>query len=173
MASPGGSKIFQWDSTILNHATSFHSYGQALFLLLIFFSLVVLIFTFFLYARWICGQRLLSTAAAAAAAANATAAPSPPGLDPDTINSLPIILHRSVVAKSKEKHGFIAESECSICLGVFEDEEKLKVLPECNHAYHSECVDNWLFSQSSCPLCRASLSPSITMNSISHLIRQP
>ncbi|XP_022753611.1 putative RING-H2 finger protein ATL50 [Durio zibethinus] len=45
---------------------------------------------------------------------------------------------------------------------VLEDEENLKVLPECNHAYHSECVDKWLNSQSSCPLCRASLSPIIT-----------
>ena len=156
MASPGGSKIFQWHFTILNH-TSFHSYSRALLLLLIFFSLVILITTLFLFTHWICGQHLLS----AAAAQNATPAPSP-GLDPDTINSLPIILHRSVVTNSEGKHGFIEETECSICLGVFEDEEKLQVLPECNHAYHSECVDKWLSSQSSCPICRASLSPIIT-----------
>ncbi|XWS53350.1 hypothetical protein CRYUN_Cryun11dG0149700 [Craigia yunnanensis] len=160
MASPGGPKIFRWDFTILNHTSFFNSYSRGLLLLLIFFSLVILITTLFLYAHWVCGQRLLSTAAAAQI--NATPAPNSPGLDPDTINSLPIILHLSVVTNSKGKHGFIGETECSICLGVFEDEEKLKVLPECNHAYHSECVDEWLSSQSSCPLCRASLSPIIT-----------
>ncbi|XVF20332.1 hypothetical protein REPUB_Repub11eG0189100 [Reevesia pubescens] len=149
MASPGGSKIFLWDFTILTH-TSFNSCNRGLLLLLIFFSLVVLITTLFLYAHWICGQRLLSTAAV----------DSSHGLDPDTINSLPIILHRSV--DSKGKYGFIEETECCICLGVFKDEEKLKVLPDCNHAYHSECVDKWLSSQSSCPLCRASLTPITT-----------
>ncbi|XP_017982440.1 PREDICTED: RING-H2 finger protein ATL66 [Theobroma cacao] len=153
MASPGGSKVFEWDLTVLNH-TSYHSYSRGLFLLLIFFSLVIFITTLFLYAHWICSQRRPSTAAAQ----NATPAPSP-GLDPDFINSLPIVWHRSVVPNSKGKNGFIEETECSICLGLFEDEEKLKVLPECNHAYHSECVDKWLSSQSSCPLCRASLSP--------------
>ncbi|EXB29971.1 RING-H2 finger protein ATL66 [Morus notabilis] len=48
-------------------------------------------------------------------------------------------------------------AECSICLGVFEDGEKVKVLPGCSHCYHPECVDRWLSAQPSCPLCRASL----------------
>ncbi|KAL1177605.1 hypothetical protein V6Z11_A03G042400 [Gossypium hirsutum] len=39
------------------------------------------------------------------------------------------------------------------------DEEMVKVLPQCNHVYHSQCVDKWLGSQSSCPLCRACLNP--------------
>nr|KJB20415.1 hypothetical protein B456_003G147100 [Gossypium raimondii] len=43
--------------------------------------------------------------------------------------------------------------------GVFEEEEMVKVLPQCNHVYHSQCVDKWLGSQSSCPLCRACLNP--------------
>ncbi|KAK8601432.1 hypothetical protein V6N13_058858 [Hibiscus sabdariffa] len=99
------------------------------------------------------GQRLLSTAADALV--NATPTPSL-GLDPRTINRLPVILH----TKSEGKlHGYIEETECSICLGVFEDEEVLKVLPQCKHAYHSQCVDKWLGSRSSCPLCRASLAP--------------
>ncbi|XVF05769.1 hypothetical protein REPUB_Repub05bG0201000 [Reevesia pubescens] len=161
-SSPGGSKIFQWNFNILNH-TSFHSCSRALLLLLIFFFLVIFITTLFLYAHWICGQHILSTAADTQV--NATAAdhhdPSL-GLGPDSINSLPIILHRSLVTNNEGKHGFIGETECSICLGVFEDEQKLKVLPECNHAYHSECVDKWLSSHSSCPLCRTSLTPIIT-----------
>ncbi|XVF46226.1 hypothetical protein PTKIN_Ptkin03bG0010400 [Pterospermum kingtungense] len=162
MASPGGSRIFQWDFTILNH-TSFHSHSRPFFLLLIFLSIAILIIALFLYVHWVCGQNLLSTAAVEI---NATVAAAPPRLDPDIINSLPIILHRSrVVTNTDEgiKHGdCIEETECCICLGAFEDEEKLKVLPQCNHAYHSDCIDNWLSSQSSCPLCRASLTPITT-----------
>ncbi|MBA0708082.1 hypothetical protein Golax_020070 [Gossypium laxum] len=80
--------------------------------------------------------------------ANATPPGSSLGLDPNAINNLPIILY----TKGEE-------TECCICLGVFEDEEMVKVLPQCNHVYHSQCVDKWLGSQSSCPLCRACLNP--------------
>lgn len=42
-------------------------------------------------------------------------------------------------------------------LSIFQDNEKVKVLIECQHVYHSRCLDLWLSSHSSCPLCRASL----------------
>lgn len=47
------------------------------------------------------------------------------------------------------------ESErCSICLSVFEEGECLRVLP-CLHRYHMQCVDRWLYKQSSaCPICK-------------------
>ncbi|TYJ41731.1 hypothetical protein E1A91_A03G041200v1 [Gossypium mustelinum] len=139
------SKIFQWHFTILNHTNMIHSHIRGLFLLLIFFSLLFLITALFLCAHWVYSHCLLSTAAAMA---NATPPGSSLGLDPNAINNLPIILH----TKGEE-------TECCICLGVFEDEEMVKVLPQCNHVYHSQCVDKWLGSQSSCPLCRACLNP--------------
>nr|GLL28019.1 RING-H2 finger protein ATL66 [Ipomoea trifida]GMD02097.1 RING-H2 finger protein ATL66-like [Ipomoea batatas] len=37
------------------------------------------------------------------------------------------------------------------------DGDKVKSLPQCRHCFHSECVDKWLRTQSSCPLCRTSL----------------
>ncbi|KAL2944253.1 putative RING-H2 finger protein ATL53 [Bienertia sinuspersici] len=44
---------------------------------------------------------------------------------------------------------------CSICLGEgYEDEEMCKVLPECNHVFHSNCIDQWLKKKQSCPVCR-------------------
>ncbi|KAL4285401.1 hypothetical protein GQ457_16G011940 [Hibiscus cannabinus] len=141
-------KILQWDLTLLTHPRT-----PGLFLLLLFFSLIILITTFSLCAHWLFGQRLLSTAADAMV--NATPASSL-GLDPRTINSLPTILHTKSEGKA---HGCVQETECSICLGVLEDEEMLKVLPPCDHAFHSQCVDKWLGSQSSCPLCRACLTP--------------
>ncbi|PRQ42704.1 putative transcription factor C2H2 family [Rosa chinensis] len=51
----------------------------------------------------------------------------------------------------------IPATECPICLGEFEDGEKVRVLPKCNHGFHVRCIDTWLVSHSSCPNCRHSL----------------
>ncbi|XP_074574604.1 putative RING-H2 finger protein ATL12 [Curcuma longa] len=45
--------------------------------------------------------------------------------------------------------------ECAVCLSKFADAELLRLLPKCRHAFHLACVDRWLESHSSCPLCRA------------------
>ncbi|TXG49760.1 hypothetical protein EZV62_025635 [Acer yangbiense] len=44
---------------------------------------------------------------------------------------------------------------CSICLRAFENDEDIRVLPECEHQFHMDCIGKWLFSQSTCPKCRA------------------
>lgn len=51
----------------------------------------------------------------------------------------------------------IPATECPICLGDFEEGEKVRVLPKCNHGFHVSCIDTWLMSHSSCPNCRHSL----------------
>ncbi|KAK4519926.1 uncharacterized protein ATC70_010170 [Mucor velutinosus] len=47
-------------------------------------------------------------------------------------------------------------TECAICTELFERMELAK-LP-CNHEYHSECILHWLQLNSSCPMCRQSIS---------------
>ncbi|KAG1086693.1 hypothetical protein G6F42_020888 [Rhizopus arrhizus] len=47
-------------------------------------------------------------------------------------------------------------TECAICTELFETMELVK-LP-CNHEYHSECIHHWLKLNSSCPMCRQSIS---------------
>jgi hypothetical protein len=55
---------------------------------------------------------------------------------------------------------------CAICLEEFEDGHLLRVLPNCSHTFHKNCVDHWLmgtFSEdetvtSFCPTCRRNAS---------------
>lgn len=47
--------------------------------------------------------------------------------------------------------------DCPICLAEFMEGEKVRVLPECCHSFHADCIDTWLLSNASCPSCRHSL----------------
>ncbi|CAL9117510.1 unnamed protein product [Musa textilis] len=40
---------------------------------------------------------------------------------------------------------------------LFEADDRLRLLPKCSHAFHVQCIDTWLLSHSTCPLCRRSL----------------
>jgi len=43
---------------------------------------------------------------------------------------------------------------CPICLLVFEKGEEVRMLPNCGHLYHFECIKPWLLKQkNSCPMC--------------------
>ncbi|XP_074575396.1 putative RING-H2 finger protein ATL12 [Curcuma longa] len=70
------------------------------------------------------------------------------GIDNTVIESLPFFRFSAL-------RGVRAGLECAVCLSKFTDAEKLRLLPKCRHAFHLNCVDRWLESHSSCPLCRA------------------
>ncbi|XP_058110320.1 RING-H2 finger protein ATL66-like [Magnolia sinica] len=137
---------FHWHYAELDDK-NFQIHGQSLLLLLILFSILLLFTLICLYTRWACRYRQSTAAAAQQQQQQGLQMVRPVGLDRATIESLPVYLHRSSAS----------EAQCSICLSSFQEEEKVKVLPECNHAFHPECVDMWLKTHSSCPLCRASL----------------
>uniref|UniRef100_A0A5B7B9H9 RING-type E3 ubiquitin transferase n=1 Tax=Davidia involucrata TaxID=16924 RepID=A0A5B7B9H9_DAVIN len=61
------------------------------------------------------------------------------------------------VFKYKKEDGLIEGTDCSVCLGEFEEDECLRLLPKCSHAFHVTCIDTWLKSHSNCPLCRANI----------------
>lgn len=44
--------------------------------------------------------------------------------------------------------------ECVVCLSELAEGDKARVLPTCNHCFHAYCIDTWLQSHSSCPVCR-------------------
>lgn len=49
---------------------------------------------------------------------------------------------------------------CSICLCEFVENEELRTLPECSHSFHVPCIDMWLYSHTTCPVCRTDAVPS-------------
>ncbi|XP_059658786.1 RING-H2 finger protein ATL29 [Cornus florida] len=75
------------------------------------------------------------------------------GLDPSIIQTFPTFTYSSVKDLRKEKYGL----ECAICLVEFADDSVLRLLTTCCHVFHQECIDLWLESHKSCPVCRRSL----------------
>ncbi|KAJ0097779.1 hypothetical protein Patl1_28272 [Pistacia atlantica] len=45
-----------------------------------------------------------------------------------------------------------------MCLSEFEDDETLRLIPKCDHVFHPDCIDLWLGSHVTCPVCRANLT---------------
>ncbi|OMO50070.1 Zinc finger, RING-type [Corchorus capsularis] len=151
-SSSQDSQPFHWHYSSELEDRDFEIRGRTLFFIIVLFSIVLVFTLIFVYARWVCSY--YRDTPPQTSHAPPPPPPRPRGLDPDSINALPITL----VTRGKAAAAAAQlETECSICLGVFEDGEKVKVLPSCNHSYHSECVDRWLSAESSCPLCRASL----------------
>ncbi|KAK7266146.1 hypothetical protein RIF29_18786 [Crotalaria pallida] len=72
------------------------------------------------------------------------------GLDQAFIDALPVFHYKEIVGP---KEPF----DCAVCLCEFSDKDKLRLLPMCSHAFHISCIDTWLLSNSTCPLCRGTL----------------
>jgi hypothetical protein len=49
-------------------------------------------------------------------------------------------------------------ADCAVCIAEVGPGEAARVLPRCGHAFHVECVDMWLRSHSTCPLCRCAVA---------------
>ncbi|WVZ08852.1 hypothetical protein V8G54_022198 [Vigna mungo] len=56
------------------------------------------------------------------------------------------------------------DTTCAICIEDYEESEMLRVLPQCRHYFHRDCVDAWLKVNATCPVCRNSL-----METTSHI----
>ncbi|KAL5073377.1 hypothetical protein RYX36_012361, partial [Vicia faba] len=48
---------------------------------------------------------------------------------------------------------------CSVCLLDYQPDDRLQQIPVCGHTFHMSCIDLWLASHSTCPLCRLSVLP--------------
>ncbi|CAH8304653.1 unnamed protein product [Eruca vesicaria subsp. sativa] len=71
-------------------------------------------------------------------------------------SSLPIFKFSSVV-RSTSSSSTNSSGDCAVCLSKFEPDDQLRRLPLCCHAFHADCIDTWLASNQTCPLCRSPL----------------
>ncbi|PSS10153.1 E3 ubiquitin-protein like [Actinidia chinensis var. chinensis] len=77
------------------------------------------------------------------------------GLDASVIATFPTFNYSAVKGLKIGKGAL----ECAVCLNEFEDDETLRLIPKCDHVFHPECIDAWLESHVTCPVCRANLVP--------------
>uniref|UniRef100_A0A0D9Y545 RING-type E3 ubiquitin transferase n=1 Tax=Oryza glumipatula TaxID=40148 RepID=A0A0D9Y545_9ORYZ len=83
------------------------------------------------------------------------------GLDASALAALPVTAYRKNGGGGGGGEGSnrggpgATAADCAVCLSELADGEKVRELPNCRHVFHVECVDAWLRSRTTCPLCRA------------------
>ncbi|KAL5202094.1 hypothetical protein ABZP36_013046 [Zizania latifolia] len=117
----------------------------------IFTMIFSLTFLLLMYAKF-CHTSPGPAPAAAQADGLPVAVPSTDGVAKPVIESLPFFRFAAL-------RGARQGLECAVCLARFDDADLLRLLPRCRHAFHLDCVDRWLESKASCPLCRARVEP--------------
>jgi hypothetical protein len=68
----------------------------------------------------------------------------------------PEIIEGITRKKFKEYESNIKEinTKCTVCQACFDEEDDTRIL-NCNHVYHTDCIDNWLTNYNYlCPCCR-------------------
>ncbi|KAL2233053.1 UNVERIFIED_CONTAM: RING-H2 finger protein ATL29 [Sesamum indicum] len=114
----------------------------------IILTIILLIFFFNILHTW--HLRHSPTGTPVGGATSSTAAG---GLDPLIVQSFPTFIYSTVKDYRKEKYGL----ECAICLVEFDASDVLRLLTACCHVFHQECIDLWLESHKTCPVCRRKL----------------
>lgn len=87
----------------------------------------------------------------------------------NTVGLQQSVIDLITVIKFNKDEGLIEGTECSVCLSEFAEDESLRLLPKCRHAFHLPCIDTWLRSHKNCPLCRA---PVMHETVTSHVVEQ-
>ncbi|XP_066375002.1 RING-H2 finger protein ATL57-like [Miscanthus floridulus] len=58
-------------------------------------------------------------------------------------------------------HKKAGRDECAVCLGELQRGEVVKQLPACMHLFHEGCIDAWLRSRITCPVCRSPVNTAL------------
>ncbi|WCJ22408.1 RING/U-box superfamily protein [Euphorbia peplus] len=78
------------------------------------------------------------------------------GLDANTIESY----KKVTLGESMRLPEGRSDNTCAICLSEYHSQDIVRCIPECNHFFHVDCIDEWLRLNNSCPVCRKSPAPS-------------
>ncbi|PKU82879.1 RING-H2 finger protein ATL1-like [Dendrobium catenatum] len=78
------------------------------------------------------------------------------GLDELTIQAIPTFRYRRDQVQG-------SSNDCAVCLNDFKEEERVRLLPNCLHGFHIDCIDAWLQTHANCPLCRSEITTAKTL----------
>ena len=71
------------------------------------------------------------------------------GLDGSSIEAYPITLLDECCRLPRPN-----DNTCSICLSEYQAKETIRTIPDCEHYFHADCIDEWLKLNAACPVCR-------------------
>jgi hypothetical protein len=54
---------------------------------------------------------------------------------------------------------FGEEGFCTICQTSLSQGDRVRAIQKCQHLYHAECLEPWLRTHTTCPVCRTSVFP--------------
>ncbi|KAM0827633.1 hypothetical protein ACQ4PT_068052 [Festuca glaucescens] len=79
------------------------------------------------------------------------------GVSPAALAAIPAFLYGvSPAASGRVGDG---EAECAVCIETLRGGETARRLPVCAHTFHVGCIDMWLDSHATCPVCRCHIEP--------------
>ncbi|KAL2334657.1 hypothetical protein Fmac_015870 [Flemingia macrophylla] len=87
------------------------------------------------------------------------------GISAELLNTFPTLVFSNINTHLDNNNNNNKGLECAVCLTDFTDGDTLRLLPKCSHVFHPRCIDSWLASNVTCPVCRANL----TLDASSHL----
>ncbi|XP_057446252.1 E3 ubiquitin-protein ligase ATL6-like [Lotus japonicus] len=122
-------------------ASNEHANNSTLIMLFVFFVFSVFITAFYSFYVRHCSERYVFEL-------------RNKGVEPEVLATCPIVSYSAAKAGNRRP----VAAECAVCLGEFEGPDALRVLPKCGHVFHPGCIDMWLASHVTCPVCRARMA---------------
>ncbi|KAI3689017.1 hypothetical protein L2E82_46965 [Cichorium intybus] len=146
-STEGCSSCWNWRKALSAEVKLFRGFAFAFTLV---FSLLLFLSFYLFYLRLRRLRRRTPHWSEASSATNAvTTEQVELGLKKELREMLPIIVFKESFS--------ITDTLCSVCLGDYQADDRLQQIPACKHAFHVECIDHWLSTHTTCPLCRLSL----------------
>ncbi|RID61107.1 hypothetical protein BRARA_E00281 [Brassica rapa] len=149
-ANRNNDHVIDPDRLFWQNTASYNGSSKILLVTIVAFSIIIIIvFTYHLYERFIVRRRRSTFQGH-----SFTVVTQPPkrGLDKVAIASLPTF----VVGVNGDD---VPATECAVRLALLEEKDTARMLPNCKHVFHMTCVDTWLTTHSTCPICRTEVEP--------------
>ncbi|CAK8532121.1 unnamed protein product [Lathyrus sativus] len=134
-----------------------HTSSNDLLITVTVFAVTVIVFVtiyfIFRYRRNSVSRRLTPSSSSTVLSSGNRISPEISSSSSSVVDSLPMFTFSSI----KRRSSSVVSGDCAVCLSKFEQNDLLRLLPICCHAFHAECIDAWLRSNLTCPLCRSAV----------------